>query len=107
MEIKILWSDTSLSQLEDIYNYYKLNASQKIASRLVKHLVKETIRLKRNPLIGTKEPLLAEKIFEYRYLVSKNYKIIYRFNDGIIRVIAVFDCRQNPEKIQHINDPIQ
>ena len=100
----VLWSDASLLQLEDIYNYYKINASQKIASRLVKHLVKETIRLKRNPLIGTKEPLLAERCFEYRYLVSKKYKIIYRYNDSIIRVIAVFDCRQNPERLQQIKD---
>jgi len=26
MEVKILWSDTALSQLEDFYDYYKIKA---------------------------------------------------------------------------------
>ena len=31
MEVKIFWSDSALSQLEDIYDYYKVKASITIA----------------------------------------------------------------------------
>ena len=102
MEIKVLWSDTALLQLQDIFDYYKLNASPAIARRLVKFLIESTILLESNPKLGTIEPLLSERPFEYRYLVRKNYKIIYRFNDNLVRIISVFDCRQDPEKINEI-----
>lgn len=99
MEVKIFWSDTALSQLEDIYDYYKVKASIAIARKLVKSIIEKTIILELNPLIGEKELLLAERPFEYRFLIEKNYKIIYRFNDKQVKIVSVFDCRQNPEKI--------
>lgn len=102
MEIRILWTDSALSQLENIYDYYKLKSSPGIAKKLVKSLVEETIVLKSNPLIGVKETLLLGRPFEYRFLVKNNYKIIYRFNDNLVRIISVFDCRQNPKKIEKI-----
>jgi len=33
MEVKILWSDTALSQLEDFYDYYKIKASPTLARK--------------------------------------------------------------------------
>jgi plasmid stabilization system protein ParE len=102
MEIRVLWTDSALSQLEDIYDYYKIKASPRIAKKLVKTLIEETIVLESNPLIGVKEPLLSERPYEYRFLVKNNYKIIYRFNENLIRIISVFYCRQNPKKIEKI-----
>jgi len=102
MEVRVLWTDSALSQLEDIYDYFKIKASPRIAKKLVKTLVEETIILESNPLIGVKEPLLSERPYEYKSLVKNNYKIIYRFNENLIRIISVFDCRQNPKKIEKI-----
>jgi plasmid stabilization system protein ParE len=102
MEVRVLWTDSALSQLEDIYDYFKIKASPRIAKKLVKTLVEETIILESNPLIGVKEPLLSERPYEYKFLVKNNYKIIYRFNENLIRIISVFDCRQNPKKIEKI-----
>ena len=102
--MKVLWSDTVFSQLRDIFNYYKLNASPSIARRLVKFLIESTILLESNPKSGTIEPLLTERPFEYRYLARKNYKIIYRFNDNLVRIVSVFDCRQDPGKLKEIKD---
>lgn len=104
MEVKVLWSDSALSQLEEIYDYYKVEASPRIARNLIKLLVTETLLLESNPLLGAKEPLLLGGRFEYRYLVIRNYKIIYRFNDNLIRIISVFDCRQNPARIGIIKE---
>ncbi len=104
MEVKVLWTDFALTQLEDIYDYYKLKASPVIANKLVKTLIEETILLESNPLIGIKEPLLSERPFEYRFIVKNNYKIIYRFNENLIRIISVFYCRPNPKKIEKIEE---
>ena len=81
-------------------NTIKYKASVRVAKKLVKLLVKSTLKLQKSPQIGRKEDLLSDRKFEYRFLVVGNYKIIYWFEDNYIKIAAVFDCRQNPEKIK-------
>ncbi len=104
MEVKILWSDTSLAQLQEIFDYYNYKAGITVAKKIVKGIVKKSLLLESNPLIGVKESLLADRAFEYRFIIEKKYKIIYRFSDNIVRVVSVFDCRQNPQKLEKINE---
>jgi len=104
MEIKVLWSDTSLIQLQEIFDYHKLKASVSVARKIVKGLVEKSILLEANPLIGIKEPLLADRSFEYRFFIENNYKIIYRFNDNIVRIVSIFDCRKNPQKLEKLEE---
>jgi len=51
-----------------------------------------------------KELLLVDRTQDFRYLVFKNYKIIYWINNEKqrIEIANVFDCRQNPTKINKI-----
>jgi len=104
MEVKVLWTDTSLAQLQEIFDYYSFNASSSVANKIVKRIVRKSILIESNPFIGVKESLLIDRPFEYRFLVANNYKIIYRFNDNIVRIVPVFDCRQNPQKIQNLKE---
>ncbi len=104
MVTKIIWSDFALQQLKKIHKFYKLKASEEIAQKLTKSIVQSTIQLKTHPQIGTIEPLLKDYEFEYRYLVRKHYKIIYRLDNNLVRVISVFDTRQNPKKIRKFSD---
>ncbi|MBP7462055.1 MAG: type II toxin-antitoxin system RelE/ParE family toxin [Candidatus Delongbacteria bacterium] len=83
MEVKVLWSDTSLAQLQEIFDYYNFKSSTAIARKIVKGIVKKSLLLESNPLIGVREPLITDRHFEYRFIVENNYKIIYRFNDNI------------------------
>ncbi|MFU8842930.1 MAG: type II toxin-antitoxin system RelE/ParE family toxin [Bacteroidales bacterium] len=102
MELRVFWTNTARFQLEDIFNYYKSEASIRVARKLVKQIIERTIQLEKNPESGPKEPLLTDRKFEYRYLVEGNYKIIYWIEDNYIKVATVFDCRQNPEKIKNL-----
>lgn len=104
MEVKVLWSDTPLIQLQEIFDYHNLRASVSVARKIVRGIVEKSILLEANPLIGIKEPLLAGKTFEYRFFIENNYKIIYRFNDNIIRIVSIFDCRKNPQKLEKIEN---
>ena len=56
----------------------------------------------KSPLIGNEEELLSHKESNYRYLLHKNYKLIYSvdFEKGFIKIADVFDTRQNPTKIK-------
>lgn len=101
MELEVFWSQFAEDQLMDIFQYYKLKAGAKTAKKIVNEIVDKTIDIDKNPKIGQVEELLKERIQEFRYLVSSNYKIIYYINLETQRIVIanVFDTRQNPEKL--------
>ncbi len=103
MDIKVFWTDIARYQLEDIFDYYKDKAGILTARKLVKEITNRTIQLEINPRSGQMEPLLEDRKNEYRYLVEENYKIIYWIEDYMITIAAVFDCRQNPERLSKLH----
>ena len=104
MELTVYWTQFAENKLEDVFSYYIEQASEKIAHRLVDGIIDKSLELAKNPLIGQKEILLSDRIQEFRYLVYKNYKIIYWVNEANQRVeiVNLFDCRQNPLKMAEI-----
>ncbi|SDQ06514.1 Plasmid stabilization system protein ParE [Chryseobacterium soldanellicola] len=102
MAVKIFWTDFAKEQLRNIFDYYKLKASPRIAKNLVIGIVEKTNTLDFQQEIGQKEELLLSRKENFRYLIYKNYKIIYWFNEekNQIEISDVFDARQNPVKIQ-------
>ncbi|MDO7174099.1 hypothetical protein [Mariniflexile sp. AS56] len=56
----------------------------------------------KTPLIGQEEELLKHRETQYRYLVFRNYKLIYSVDNqnGFIKIADVFDTRQNPPKLK-------
>jgi plasmid stabilization system protein ParE len=68
---------------------------------LIDEIIAETYRLSEQPLIGQQEELLSDRKEGFRYLVYRNYKIIYWINVEMkrIEIVDVFDTRQNPLKI--------
>jgi len=102
MELKIFWSQLAEDRLQDIFNYYKFKAGIKTARKIITQIVTKTEILEQQPQVGAIDAILSERLQEFRYLVSTNYKIIYYVNkkDNRIIIANVFDTRQNPEKLQ-------
>lgn len=102
MEMRIEWSDQSKRQLKDIFDYYSFEVSPRMARKIINRILDRITILASNPLAGQKEELLSDYLEEFRYLVESNYKIIYWKKENLITIAAVFDCRQNPQKIKKI-----
>jgi plasmid stabilization system protein ParE len=102
MVVKIFWTDFAKEQLRNIFDYYKLKASPRVAKNLVTGIVEKANTLDFQKEIGQKEELLLSRKENFRYLIYKNYKVIYWFNEtkNRIEISDVFDVRQNPTKIQ-------
>ncbi|MGV8815027.1 MAG: type II toxin-antitoxin system RelE/ParE family toxin [Gelidibacter sp.] len=102
MSFKIIWSEFAENQLDDIYEYYEKKTSPRIAKKLLKGIINETQKLIKSPHIGQEEELLQQRKIHYRYLVFKNYKLIYSVEaeNGFIKIADVFDTRQNPPKLK-------
>ncbi len=102
MGLTVYWTQFAEEKLEDIFEYYSLKANLKVAHKLVDGIINHSTKLEKSPFIGQKEMLLAGRLQEFRYLVYKNYKIIYwiNFDKKQIEIVNIFDCRQNPEEIE-------
>jgi plasmid stabilization system protein ParE len=101
--MKVLWTAFAESQLDGIYDYIQTRNSR-AAVEIYNDIIDESAMLGRFPKIAAIEPLLSEFPEEYRSLVvRRNYKIVYYIeNETTIYVVAVFDCRQNPDKLKYI-----
>lgn len=103
MRYEVVWSQFSEQQIDDIFDFYlQKSKSVDVALKIITKLLSAPNRLIENPRIGEKEILLENRQTEYHYLVESNFKIIYSINDEnmLIQIADVFDCRQNPTKIE-------
>jgi toxin ParE1/3/4 len=100
--MKVIWTELAKFQLKEACQYYKETASSKVAASIRLKIYEKASKLSRYPELGQKEnnPLVAA--MNYRYLVSGNYKIVYRIipDKKIILIAAVFDTRQDPNDLQ-------
>lgn len=96
----VIWTIPAKQDLRDIYEYVA-RVSETIAHRLVLKIIDKAALLDTGfDEIGPAEPLLRQTRKNYRYLVSGNYKIIYRVDEDAIYIMTVFDTRQNPRKLK-------
>jgi plasmid stabilization system protein ParE len=107
MEIvfRILWTDSAINQLKDIFDFHLIKASPVIAQRLILKIIDATIILEKNPKAGRTEDLLSSRPQEFRFVIVVNYKIVYwiDYEFSIVNIALVFDTRQNPEKISKVD----
>jgi len=102
MAVNIIWSKFAETQLDEIYDYYEDKAGSKVAKKIVRGIIDESKKLIKSPLIGQKEELLKQRDTEYRYLIFRNYKLIYSVDNrnGYIKIADVFATQQNPIKLK-------
>jgi len=104
MLYEIVWSEWAEIQLDNIFNYYIEKASLNTAYNLIEGIILEPERLRNSPYIGQDEISLSHRRIKYRYIIHKNYKLIYSIDEQthVIKIVDVFDTRQNPEKMERI-----
>ncbi len=100
---QIIWTNFAITELKNIFLYYRMVAGSKIADKILKSIFSATKPLIKHPLVGVLEENLTDLKQGHRYIVEGNYKIIYRIIDNNIYIVDVFDCRQNPRKMKRRN----
>lgn len=97
---QIKWTNFAISELKNIFLYYRIASGEKTAEKIKKSILTATKPLLKQSLIGALEENLTELKQGHRYIVEGNYKIIYRIIDNEIYITDIFDCRQNPTKMK-------
>jgi len=100
--MKITWLPLAVQNMDDIYDWHAEKSVQ-AAIKLYNDIYDSIDRLKEQPNMAAIEPILSDLSKTYRSLVVRsNYKVVYYTVNDIIYISAVWDCRQNPKKMQRI-----
>jgi plasmid stabilization system protein ParE len=94
---KIYWTDEALTNLESIITYLKENWSDKEVSGFIKKLNKRLELISINPGLFAKTNIKKDV---RRSVLTKHTVIYYLFEDELIKILSLFDPRQNPDKLR-------
>jgi plasmid stabilization system protein ParE len=68
------------------------------AEKTINAIFEKVRQLEQFPLSGPVQPSQHRR--EYRYLIADSYKIIYAYREPEVSIHAVFDTRQDPDKLR-------
>lgn len=94
---QISWTRKALFSFADTLNYWNFhNSSQKYSRKLRIEVEKKEKLISKNPNIGT-----LSEIEGIRYvLIDKNFSIYYRVVENTVEILAFWDNRRNPDKLE-------
>jgi plasmid stabilization system protein ParE len=100
--MNIVWTIPASDDLENIFKFYKNNASREKAQEILNLIFDATDIFTLENLatkeIGQIELDLQNRNRGYRYIVESHFKIIYFIDKKNIVITHVFDTRQDPKK---------
>jgi len=76
MIFRIIWSKFSESQLDKIFEYYKKEASLRVAKKLLKDIINEPKKLIHSPEIGQEEELLLKREEMLTQIQKKEFHLL-------------------------------
>lgn len=101
-QMRLRWMKRAAKHLDNIYNFLA-KQNENAAIKIYNELLDSADILLTFPMAGIEEETLKNNPKNYRSLVvCKHYKLIYRIEKNIIKIVAVWDCRQNPEKLKRV-----
>jgi len=92
---EVIWTKNSEIQLQEILEFFtKRNKSNIYSRKLYKKFKIELITVSNNPELG-----IRTRIDQIRGLIIEDYILFYEILEDRIIILKVWDCRQNPDKL--------
>lgn len=92
---EVVWTRNSEIQLQEILEFFTArNKNGQYSRKLYRKFKSELNKVAQNPEIGIKTRLALIK-----GLIIGDYILFYEIFEDKIMVLKVWDCRQNPEKL--------
>ncbi|MEQ9289918.1 MAG: type II toxin-antitoxin system RelE/ParE family toxin [Cyclobacteriaceae bacterium] len=96
MALKIIWSPLAQKKRKEILGYWVLhNNSNKFSIKLDSLFIAALNLISRYPLIG--KPTDIENV---RVKIVRDYLIFYYVGKTTVKVLTIWDSRQNPEDLK-------
>jgi plasmid stabilization system protein ParE len=99
--MKLKWTAPARKQLDRIYRFYE-QRNVNVATSIFNEIIDESEQLINFPQMAAIEPILIDFKETYRSLiVRRHFKVVYRTTVDTIYIVAVFDCRQDSQKLRN------
>lgn len=93
--MKTIWTNIAKQELKQIFDYFKYVKLTPSGANTIKMEIIEASRSIRFP----EQYQIDEINSNYRRVIVRNYKIVYRVENEIVYILRIFDTRQNPNKL--------
>jgi len=92
---KIEWSSQAKTDLSRILEFFNIRNGSKTYSKKLNSKLRKAIRLlSKHPLLG-----IQSDVENIRVLVDGDYAIFYQVTQENIRILTIWDCRQDPDNV--------
>ncbi len=95
-DFDLIWTLEAENDLDAIYDFY-LIVSEKVALKIIIEIIFEA-----DKIIFSEEFLVDDINPNYRRIIVRHFKILYRKVKNQIVVFAIFDCKQSPAKLKKL-----
>lgn len=89
--------------MRDIFAYYLNNFGRNSAQKVRDRIKKNIGRLKSHPFLGAVEWEIPDGSCR-SLVIHPHYKMIYRVNKLSLYIIDIWDCRQDPRRMNEFSD---
>jgi len=95
---RIIWSKRAKNDRKSILEYWSIrNKSRQYPRKLFKIFQDSVLEIASNPFTGMYTDYHGVKV-----KIVRDYKIFYEEIDSSIVILAIWDTRQNPDKLKNI-----
>lgn len=93
-KLKVIWSNRAKAQLKSIHDYIK---NEKKSPQGAANVKRDILKASRNIVFETQYQQ-DEIESEYRRIVVRHYKLLYKEKNGNILILRLFDTYQSRER---------
>ena len=91
------WTDKAMANFRHIARYITLAFGRRTTEKFEKNIAEWETRIVRNPCIGLREPLMAERPEGFRsVVVHRNCKLVYYVDGDTVYIADVWGTRREP-----------
>ena len=95
---EIIVSKLAFSKVRQIADYIAAKFSVNDRNNFLNKLEKNALLIQQNPELFPKSEFNKTR---YKCVLSKYTTIYYQYNSKTVKIVSVFDTRQNPKKIKN------
>ena len=106
----IKWQTNAKRHLKKLFDYYRDNASEKVAFGLRDTIMSNVERLENFPTMGKRDDEFSTPDTQYYFLIIKwskrTYRLYYLYENDVCSIQAIWDCSMNPTKRRSVVRPM-
>lgn len=91
--LTVEWTDTAKDKLRKVYEFHA-EYSEESAFKMVNEIIEES-----DTIIFFKQFQIDDINSNYRRIIVRQYKVLYKIEDEIVWIMNVFPTKNDPEKL--------